>query len=304
MPDQRHCSSLYSNSMQYVRCTVIELHAGCQMWQYLHCTVIELHGPSCDSMYIVQLLYCRVLAVTVFTLYSCWTTGSQLWEYVHYTVIVPAVTVCTLYSHCTVGSQLWRKCLLLYSYCTAGPQLLRRCMYIIQLLYCRVPAVREVYAHYIVIVLQGPSCEGGVCTESCLNKGRCIEEYNQFKFKQNLHLLKINLIPLRYPGCSNFNWWIKHWSSNLGLTKLQTKVPNRHLWTVIEIFKPKSLKIMKLIIIRHVWCQNHSQIRVSSILTSCIGIWNSCLLNKIIFWFLWLYWKIIFSFHPIAFWNK
>ena len=133
----------------------------CSMYivQLLNC----MQGARCDSIYIVQLLYCTFLAVTVFTLYSCWTTGSQLWEYVHYTVIVPAVTVCTLYSHCTVGSQLWRKCLLLYSYCTAGPQLLRRCMYIIQLLYCRVPAVREVYVHYIVIVLQDSSCEGGVC---------------------------------------------------------------------------------------------------------------------------------------------
>jgi len=164
MPDQRHCSSLYSNSMQYVRCTVIELHAGCQMWQYLHCTVIVLHFPSCYSIYIVQLLNYRVPAVRVCTLYSYCPSCDSMYIVKLLICKVPAVTVCTLYSYCTVGSQLWRKCLLLYSYCTAGPELLRRCMYIIQLLYCRVPAVREVYAHYIVIVLQGPSCEGGVCT--------------------------------------------------------------------------------------------------------------------------------------------
>ena len=66
----------------------------CSMYivQLLNC----MQGARCDSIYIVQLLYCTFLAVTVFTLYSCWTTGSQLWEYVHYTVIVPAVTVCTL----------------------------------------------------------------------------------------------------------------------------------------------------------------------------------------------------------------
>ena len=121
MPDQRHWSSLYSNSMQY-----------------LHCTVIELVGPSCYSIYIVQLLNYRVPAVSVYTLYNYWSARSQLWQYVHYTVIVmqgPSCEggVCILYSYFTAGSQLWR-----------------RCMYIIQLLYCRVPAVREVYVQNLV----------------------------------------------------------------------------------------------------------------------------------------------------------
>ena len=95
-----------------------------QLWEYIHCTIIDLQGPSCDSMYIIQLLYCRVPAVKE--------------EYVYYTVILlqgPSCEggVCILYSYCTAGSQLWG-----------------RCMYIIQLLYCRAPAVREVYVQNLV----------------------------------------------------------------------------------------------------------------------------------------------------------
>ena len=114
-----------------------------------------MQGPSCDSMYIIQLLYCRVPAVkevfVIIQLLYCRAPAVKE-VYVYYTVIVlqgPSCEggVCTLYSYCTAGFQLWG-----------------RCMYIIQLLYCRFPAVREVYVHYIVIVLQGPSCEGGVCT--------------------------------------------------------------------------------------------------------------------------------------------
>ena len=175
MPDQRHWSSLYSNSMQY-----------------LHCTVIKLHGPSCDSMYIVQLLYCWVLAVTVFTLYSCWTTGSQLWAYIHCTIIDLQGPSCDS-------------------------------MYIIQLLYCRVPAVKEEYVYYTVILLQGPSCEGGVCilysycTAGSQLWGRCMYRIlsQQRKMHRGIQSIQIqtkspsftdqqiNFIPLRYPGCSN-----------------------------------------------------------------------------------------------------
>ena len=170
MPDQRHWSSLYSNwtACRVPNVTVSTLYsywtAWSQLWQYVHCTVIVLQGPSCYSIYIVQLLNYRVPAVRVCTLYSYCPSCDSIYFVQLLICKVPAVTVCTLYSYCTAGSQLWR-----------------RSMYIIQLFYCRVPAVREVYVYYTVIVLQGPSCEGGVCTESCLNKGRCIEEYNQIK---------------------------------------------------------------------------------------------------------------------------
>ena len=116
-----------------------------QLWQYVHCTVIVLLGPSCYSIYIVQLLNYRVPAVRVYTLYNYWSARSQLWQYVHYTVIVlqgPSCEggVCILYSYFTAGSQLWR-----------------RCMYIIQLLYCRVPAVREVYVQNLVSIKEDAS---------------------------------------------------------------------------------------------------------------------------------------------------
>ena len=85
----------------------------CTLWtplQFIYCTVVELHGPSCYSMYIVQLLNCRVPAVTVYTLYSYWTAGSKLWQFIHCTVVELHGPSCDS-------------------------------MYIVQLLNCRVPAV-------------------------------------------------------------------------------------------------------------------------------------------------------------------
>ncbi len=35
--------------------------------------------------------------------------------------------------------------------------------------------------NFFYLTIQGPSCEGGVCTQPCLNKGKCIQGRNRFR---------------------------------------------------------------------------------------------------------------------------